>query len=76
MKSLFENYVFFKNQASSFILLAILNKIVYSIGTMLRTYWCSNYSHRRSESLELKKKSHGISFFFSVSFILIKIITI
>lgn len=56
MKSLFENYVFFKNQASSFILLAILNKTVYSIGTMLRTYWCSNYSHRRSESLKFKKK--------------------
>lgn len=75
MKSLFENYVFFKNQASSFILLAILYKIVYSKGAMLRTYWCSNYSHRRSESLKLKK-SHGISFSFSVPFILIKIITI
>lgn len=31
---------------------------------MLRTYWCSNYSHRRSESLKFKKKPWYFIFFF------------
>lgn len=31
---------------------------------MLRTYWCSNYSHRRSESLKFEKKPWYFIFFF------------
>lgn len=75
MKSLFENYVFFKNQASSFILYPYCIKL-FTLKVPCYGHIDAVIIHTVGASHSNLKKSHGISFSFSVPFILIKIITI